>query len=431
MMDKSTRKNGEILSHKMVKSSPCKTIKAQTICFSKGDRHEIYKTNFADFSSVKTCWKRKESDGWMQIGQLCSTLNKIDDEILRTQESIDLRWERPVILGGYGQISTIEMRYRGLPNQQFIAKNAREGRLLYELRDEWNLLPELVLILEKCCDENLKELISNAKRIYSMYTVVCWAKQLFSALDYLHEERLIHGDIKTKNILLTERKDRKNVYDVKLCDFGVTVNKKESVTFLVRTWEDFQKGTLLYMSPEAFDCLVCHRSDIFCLGLVLWEMIERRNSYLDEKKKQREPPIVCCIDNEKLRKLIFDCTRISYKERVKDAKFVLQKLEPMLEDYETRLNLSAEVKTEESETILRPPIGFDGERVKGEYPRDDLDDLLSLHDFENNDQPTNYYHVVKWLTRERNKLADMAEYYYNNLRKTEKTTKSFAKLHGS
>jgi len=109
---------------------------------------------------------------------------------------------------------------------------------------------------------SLKDLLVNQE--LTTNKVIEIASQLCQGLSEAHQAAIVHRDIKPDNILL-DSKGR-----VKIADFGLS--KLRNVTKLTR--ESSTLGTLSYMSPEQIQSAdVDQRSDIFSLGVVLYEMI--------------------------------------------------------------------------------------------------------------------------------------------------------------
>ena len=106
--------------------------------------------------------------------------------------------------------------------------------------------------------------------------------QVADALSAAHKAGIIHRDIKPENIML-----RPDGY-VKVLDFGLAKLSEEATpavaaeapTIQVRTGSGIVIGTAGYMSPEqARGLAVDHRSDIFSLGAVIYEMLARRKPF--------------------------------------------------------------------------------------------------------------------------------------------------------
>uniref|UniRef100_A0A8C0ZIA8 PDZ binding kinase n=1 Tax=Cyanistes caeruleus TaxID=156563 RepID=A0A8C0ZIA8_CYACU len=88
-------------------------------------------------------------------------------------------------------------------------------------------------------------------------------------LQYLHtEQRLLHGDIKSPNVVV-----RGAFESVKICDVGVALALDENLE--ARDPEQPYVGTEPWLPPEALEPggIISDRSDIFPLGLTLWEML--------------------------------------------------------------------------------------------------------------------------------------------------------------
>jgi serine/threonine protein kinase len=100
------------------------------------------------------------------------------------------------------------------------------------------------------------------------------AIQVASALTVVHEGRIVHRDLKPDNIYLIDRPSRTGF--VKLLDFGIAklVDPDGEGIQLGTTAEGAIIGTPEYMSPEqATGDGVDHRSDVYSLGVILYEMV--------------------------------------------------------------------------------------------------------------------------------------------------------------
>ncbi len=100
-------------------------------------------------------------------------------------------------------------------------------------------------------------------------------KQVSDALRYVHKQGIIHRDIKpgnimvTKNAIKTDPNAQLELGSVKLMDFGIAAGRV--LTRLTMTGA--RVGTPVYMSPEqARGNKIDHRTDIYSLGLVFYEM---------------------------------------------------------------------------------------------------------------------------------------------------------------
>jgi serine/threonine protein kinase len=91
------------------------------------------------------------------------------------------------------------------------------------------------------------------------------ALQVLHALDYAHQHRVIHRDVKPSNILLDRRGD------AYLTDFGVALKMDKPRT----TSTGKVVGTSAYMSPEQIQRPreMDHRTDVYSFGCVLYEML--------------------------------------------------------------------------------------------------------------------------------------------------------------
>jgi len=112
------------------------------------------------------------------------------------------------------------------------------------------------------------------------------ALDICAALDHSHAAGIVHRDLKPGNIMLTA------AGSVKVVDFGLAKrtgranpSEDEATVTAPLTSEGVTVGTATYMSPEqAVGDLVDARSDLFSLGIVLYEMLTRIRPFDSESK---------------------------------------------------------------------------------------------------------------------------------------------------
>lgn len=100
-------------------------------------------------------------------------------------------------------------------------------------------------------------------------------RSLAGALHYMHEQGLVHHDLKSANILTLM--DANGVQGVRILDFGLS--------HLVGANESDFSGTLGYMAPEQTGMLhklIDHRADLYALGCILYEAITGRLPFISE-----------------------------------------------------------------------------------------------------------------------------------------------------
>ena len=131
------------------------------------------------------------------------------------------------------------------------------------------------LAMERLDGEVLAQTISG--RPLSLDRVIEIGTQIADALDAAHAERIVHRDLKPANIFVT-RSGR-----IKLMDFGVALllpRRKDSTSPARLT--SSTGGTIPYMSPEQAQAQeLDHRSDLFSLGIILYEMATGRRPFAE------------------------------------------------------------------------------------------------------------------------------------------------------
>lgn len=131
---------------------------------------------------------------------------------------------------------------------------------IYDVGEEEDLY---FIVMEYVPGETLKEKIQRTGPL-PLEESVRLMTQILDAIHHAHHFGIIHRDIKPHNILLTE------TGDAKVTDFGIA----RAVSAATITHTNSVMGSVHYLSPEqAKGGYVSERSDIYSLGVVLYEMV--------------------------------------------------------------------------------------------------------------------------------------------------------------
>ncbi len=129
------------------------------------------------------------------------------------------------------------------------------------------------IVMEFVEGESLKEILERFHPIGPDLSLAL-VHQICRGLEHAHAKGIVHRDIKPGNVMVTR------TGAVKITDFGLA---KLTHGSSVQTAVDSILGTPLYMSPEqAFGESVDHRSDLFSLGTVLYELLTGKQPFASE-----------------------------------------------------------------------------------------------------------------------------------------------------
>jgi len=196
----------------------------------------------------------------------------------------------------------------------------------------FSLHNEMYIVTEYITGGTVRSNIDKEKGEISWAARIKMAYDVASAISFLHSKNIIHRDIKSENLLLSEG------WDVKLCDFGLA----RSVTEPKKKQRMTLCGTDDYMAPEVTLGLDYDSAcDIFSFGLFLCELILREKI---EDVLPRGPATSFGLDTEKfllqmpqdtppeLVKLALRCCSYDPSSRP-DAKELLSSLIPLYESH--------------------------------------------------------------------------------------------------
>ncbi len=137
---------------------------------------------------------------------------------------------------------------------------------LIEVGQEGRGRKRLFLVMPYIRGGTLRDLLGRTGGPLSSERIEVLFPQLGKAIQYAHEQGLVHRDIKPSNILLQHERH------VLLADFGIALDTED-----VRlTSTGMGLGTPEYTAPEQARGLADRRSDVYGLGIVLFEMLTGR-----------------------------------------------------------------------------------------------------------------------------------------------------------
>jgi serine/threonine protein kinase len=180
-------------------------------------------------------------------------------------------------------------------DESFIRRFEREARAvgafshdhILPLYDFGEQRPWYYLVMPYISGGTLRDYLLKRKR-FTLHEAASFTEQIASALQYAHDHGVIHRDVKPSNILL-----RRDGFAY-LVDFGLA---KAMLGAESLTGAGAMIGTPEYMAPEQSNGINDYRSDIYSLGVILYQMLTGRVPFTAEspvatslKHIQHEPP---------------------------------------------------------------------------------------------------------------------------------------------
>jgi serine/threonine-protein kinase len=133
---------------------------------------------------------------------------------------------------------------------------------------------QMFIAMEYIDGENLHEKLNSAQSSpLPLDKAIDYAIQISHGLKAAHDKDIVHRDVKSANMMVTKKGT------VKIMDFGLAKLSNKSLL----THEGTTLGTVAYMSPEqAQGNSVDHRSDIWSLGVILYEIISGKLPFIGD-----------------------------------------------------------------------------------------------------------------------------------------------------
>lgn len=237
------------------------------------------------------------------------------------------------------------LREEFLEDEEFIKKFRRESQAAASLshpnivnvydvgEEEIDGKKIYYIVMELVSGRTLKEVIRSKKNL-SIEESLDYSIQIAEALEHAHKNHIVHRDIKPHNIMITE--DGR----AKVMDFGIAMAATSSTV----TNTSNVIGSVHYFSPEqARGGFTDERSDIYSLGIVMYEMLTGRLPFEGEtpvtvalKHIQEEMKSVKEIDSEipvSIDNIIKKATQKSPDDRYQNITEMLNDLIAVNKDY--------------------------------------------------------------------------------------------------
>ncbi|KAB2094865.1 hypothetical protein ES319_A02G189200v1 [Gossypium barbadense] len=194
-------------------------------------------------------------------------------------DSRQLKIEHKIASGSYGDL------YRGTYYSQEVAIKVLKpervtGELLREFSQEVFIMrkirhknvvqfigactraPNPCIVTEFMARGSLYDYLHQQRVVFKLPSLLKVALDVSKGMNYLHQNNIIHRDLKTANLLMDENQV------VKVADFGVARVQAQSGVMTAET------GTYRWMAPEVIEHKPYdHKADVFSFGIALWELL--------------------------------------------------------------------------------------------------------------------------------------------------------------
>lgn len=312
-------------------------------------------------------------------------------------------------------------------NLNFLARFETEAKAAASLKHE-NIVSiieygrdndDYFIAMEFVDGKNLKDILEEHKKVPPEVALVI-ARETASGLKYAHEMNLVHRDVKPANIMLALEGT------VKITDFGIVkANKDISLTTTGSTL-----GSPAYMSPEHLRGTdLDKRSDLFSLGIILFEMLTGQKPFYGESYQEvitriltENPPKPSKLNPEidpRLEDILKKALEKEKEKRFQDAEEFIEELDKQIAWYKVS------PKKKIIKDYLEDPTTFT-QKIKELRVKNHLDSalyFLNLGKGRITDAKKEFMEVLRW-----DKENELAQKYIQKLQDEYDTGLQFQNL---
>lgn len=172
------------------------------------------------------------------------------------------------------------------PRQEVLTLRQVRHPHVVELIDAFEEGRWIFLVMERISGGDLFAALGSSQVSVTERHVANVGRQLFQALQHLHERRIVHRDVKAENVLLASAPLRPSEWFIKLIDFGLALKLERPTcifgqTCQVRPIGELVCGTAYYCAPEVWSNEYGPKVDTWAAGVLLYLALHGRFPFYD------------------------------------------------------------------------------------------------------------------------------------------------------
>lgn len=277
----------------------------------KDDFKEVDVLGKGGFGSVYKVEKKSDGNSYaVKKIELSRKTSNIDLCVREVEQMVVL--SHPNIIRYFSSWTELDLLYNDEEKDDYSDYSSRSEltKAISIWRNASNLSNIILYIQMELCKEDLTVWLErrNKENVIQDNVNKKMVKQILQGVQYLHELKILHRDLKPQNILVNSGSDPSN-FDVKITDFGLSRQLKRDSCVIENLGEENKVslqeslealsigvGTLPYVSPEQRNSSnYDFKSDIFCVGLMAYEIFWPMRTFMEKKKnfEKLENSIIC------------------------------------------------------------------------------------------------------------------------------------------
>lgn len=191
----------------------------------------------------------------------------------KVYKAYDEATKRPVAIKVLHEKYQQSKRFLGIFHRELLIVSRLKHKHIVEYIDANYKPPNCYIVSEFVDGWSLYRLIKQVKRMPPLVALAI-AIDMLQGIDYLHLHDTIHSDLSAPNVLISR------LGKVLLTDFGLACNGE------IENYKNYMVGTPGYYSPEHItDSAILAQSDIYCVGLLIYEMVTGEKAVKPSKSR--------------------------------------------------------------------------------------------------------------------------------------------------